>query len=242
VQWQSNSIAVVPCFNESATIGGLVRSIRSHLSEVIVIDDGSRDATAEEARRAGARVIRHPDNLGKGAALRTGLAAALNAGWSWAVLLDGDGQHRPEDIPNLFNRARIMNADLVIGNRMHAASAMTWLRWLTNRWMSRQLSRLTDSAMPDTQCGFRLLRLEAWRSLRHSSSRFEVDSEMVLLFAHYGYRVEFEPIPVIRSQRRSHIRPLTDAWRWFRWRRQAFARLPAETVPAVEDRPLGAAT
>ena len=95
----SNCAAVIPCLNESASISALVAAVRGRLSSVLVVDDGSADATAQLAENAGAVVLRHAKNFGKGATLQTGLTHALKSGFEWVVTLDGDGQHAPEDLP-----------------------------------------------------------------------------------------------------------------------------------------------
>ncbi len=213
----NNCAAVIPCFNEAASIAALVEETRRQLAVVLVVDDGSTDATARLAEKAGAIVVRHARNLGKGAALKTGLAHALELGCAWAVTLDGDGQHAPEDLPALARCAERTAATLVIGNRMPGAREMFWLRWQVNRWMSRQLSRRTGKFLPDTQSGFRLIHLPTWAALPLTAKRFEVESEMLLAFLAARQRVEFVSVRVIRSQRGSHIRPLADSWRWFKW-------------------------
>src|ERR1700722_11355000 len=128
--------AVIPCFNEAKTITPLVLALQQHLDFVAVVDDGSIDETALKAGAAGADVICHERNSGKGAALRTGLSRVLNLGFEWAVTLDGDAQHDPADLPALVQCAEQTGALLVIGNRMHRADAMPWLRRHVNRWMS----------------------------------------------------------------------------------------------------------
>jgi glycosyltransferase involved in cell wall biosynthesis len=128
--------AVIPCWNEEASVRAVVEGTRRQIGKVWVVDDGSSDRTREEAARAGALVIRHEVNLGKGAALRAGLEAARAEGFTLAVTLDGDGQHDPAEIPKLLDAAR-SGADLVIGNRMEAALEMTAVRRAVNRWMSR---------------------------------------------------------------------------------------------------------
>ncbi len=209
-------VAVVPCFNEGASIAALVAGLRQHLPRVLVVDDGSIDNTSNQAIGAGAEVLRHERNLGKGAALRTGLALAMKQGFEWALTLDGDGQHAPEDVPALL-RCEQTGASLVSGNRMHQAQAIPWLRRQVNRWMSRELSRLAGRNLPDTQCGFRLIHLASWAALPLRTHRFEVESEMLLAFLAAGRRVEFVPVRVIRGARASHIDPVTDSLRWFRW-------------------------
>ena len=165
--------AVIPCFNECAGIAPLVAAVRQQLPSVLVVDDGSTDDTASLARGAGAVVVSHERNLGKGAALKTGLSLALKQGFEWAVTLDGDGQHAPEDLPALLRCAGQTGARLVIGNRMHDAHAIPWLRRQVNRWMSRKLSQRAGRHLPDTQSGFRLIHLATWAalSLEHGTFR-----------------------------------------------------------------------
>lgn len=212
--------AVIPCFNEARHIAALVRALRTMLPRVLVVDDGSTDDTARLAAEAGADVLRHAENQGKGAALRKGLQAALDAGCEYAVTLDGDGQHDPAELPAFIAAAERGEADLVIGNRMADTRGMPWLRRRVNRWMSRRLSRLAGRSLPDTQCGYRLVRLSAWRELGLRTTGFEIESEMLLSFIAGGWRVEFVPIRTIYKSEQSKIHPVRDTIRWFRWWRQ----------------------
>ena len=218
---------IIPCSNEAASIGPLVAAVRAHIPSVVVVDDGSTDETAAIARRAGAEVVSHAVNCGKGAALRRGLERARELGCSWAVLLDGDGQHAPEDLPAFLAVMRADRADLVVGNRMAAPGAMPFVRRVTNRVMSAVLSALTGAALPDTQCGFRLVRMSAWAALSLRCDAFEVESEMLLAFLAAGRRVEFLPVRCRYKTEQSKIRPLRDTLRWLVWlarSRGAFAR------------------
>jgi glycosyltransferase involved in cell wall biosynthesis len=208
---------VIPCFNEGATIAPLVVEARRQVPTVVVVDDASTDDTVARARGAGAIVVRHGRNLGKGAALRTGLSAAREQGFAWAATLDGDGQHAPADLPALRHCAEESGARLVVGDRMHAANAMPWLRRRVNFWMSRKLSRRVGRGLPDTQSGFRLIHLRTWAALPLRAERFEVESEMLLAFLAADCPVAFVPIQVIRSSRGSHIRPIADTLRWWKW-------------------------
>lgn len=217
--WPSCCAAVIPCFNEAAAISAVVRAVRNHLPQVIVVDDGSGDGTANEAAAAGAEIIRHAQNRGKGSALRSGFERARAAGFAWGLCLDGDGQHAAEDIPRFFACAARTDALLVVGNRMDTPQAMPWVRRAVNRWMSRRLSRLAGCTLPDSQCGFRLVNLEAWSLLDLRTERFEVESEWLLASVAAGHRVEFVPAQVIYRKECSKIHPLRDTWRWFRWLR-----------------------
>ncbi len=211
---------VIPCLNEAAAIAPLVAEIRQRLSTVIVVDDGSSDTTALLARQVGALVIQHAQSRGKGAALQSGCRHARELGFGWVLTLDGDGQHAPGDIPALLSVAEKTGAVLIVGNRMTNSATMPWLRRLTNRWMSRRLSRLTGRLLPDTQCGFRLIRLDAWSALALHTTHFEIESEMLVTFIAAGHAIEFVPVQTIYKQEQSKIHPLRDALRWFRWWRQ----------------------
>lgn len=226
----ASCVAVITCLNEARTIAPLVAAVGRFLPSVIVVDDGSTDGSSSLASGAGAEVIAHRRNLGKGTALKTGLSRARQRGFEWAMLLDGDGQHAPGDLPAFWRCAQQTGAVLVVGNRMHDAKAIPWLRRQVNRWMSRQLSRRAGRYLPDTQCGFRLVHLETWATLPLSTEHFEIESEMLMVFLAAGHRVEFVPIRVIGRGHRSHICPVTDSLRWWKWWRQ-FKRPAGAVAP-----------
>lgn len=218
--------AVIPCFNEDSTIAALVSTLRQFLPLVVVVDDGSGDATAVAAAKAGATVIRHGRNHGKGAALRTGLSRARKLGFEWIVTLDGDGQHLPANLPAFLECAEQTGALLVVGNRMHNARAIPWVRRQVNRWMSRQLSWRAGRHLPDTQCGFRLIHLETWARLSLNTEHFEIESEMLMSFLAAEHQVAFVPIEVIGRGHHSHILPVTDSLRWWKWWRSLKQSFP----------------
>lgn len=219
MNWPEQCAVVIPCRNEAAALGALVREVRAQWPYVIVVDDGSTDDTGEVARGAGAEVVAHSSALGKGAALQTGWRRARERGFDFALCLDGDGQHAPGDMGKFMECAARTGASLVVGNRMHAAEKMPWLRRLVNRWMSRKLSALAGCELPDSQCGFRLVRLAALDEVRLQTTQFEIESEQLLAFVAAGLRIEFVPVEVIYRAERSKIHPLRDTLRWFRWRR-----------------------
>ena len=220
MDWPAQCAVVIPCLNEAAAIASLVAEIRQRLPTVIVVDDGSSDATASLATQAGALVVQHEQPRGKGAALNSGCRHARELGFLWALTMDGDGQHAPGDIPALLSAAEKGEATLIVGNRMANPAAMPWLQRLTNRWMSRRLSRLTGRSLPDTQCGFRLFRLDAWSALALHTTHFEVESEMLVAFIAAGHGIEFVPVQTIYKREQSKIHPLLDTLRWFRWWRK----------------------
>jgi glycosyltransferase involved in cell wall biosynthesis len=215
--WATDCAAIIPCLNESASLTEVVRGTLTHLPMVLVVDDGSSDSTGDCAARAGAKVLRHVSNLGKGQALRTGFEYCRAHGYTWALTLDGDGQHAPEDIPKFFERARSTGAVLVVGDRFGDAGKMPWLRRNVNRWMTLRLSRLTGRKLADSQCGFRLINLTALSHLKLATSHFETESELLVQFLRAGLKVEFVPVQVIYRSGKSEIRPLVDTWRWLRW-------------------------
>jgi len=217
----SRCAAVIPCLNEAATIQALVKDVRTRVAVVIVVDDGSTDDTAELAGRVGAEVLRHERPRGKGAALAAGWGRARERGYAWALSLDGDGQHAPSDIPAFLTCAEKTGVPLVVGNRMADSSGMPWLRRGVNRWMSRRISRLTGRWLPDTQCGFRLMRLDAWAQVRLNADHFEIESELLCKFIASGHEIQFVPVRVIYRGENSKIQPLRDTRRWFRWWWQA---------------------
>jgi glycosyltransferase involved in cell wall biosynthesis len=239
----SNQVAVVvPCLNEARTIQSLVREIRQFLPVTLVVDDGSADGTPREATQAGAEVLRHPVSRGKGAALQTGFSSALDRGFEWALTMDGDGQHASADIPAFLRRLEHSSAAMIIGNRMANAAAMPVIRRAVNRWMSDQIGAFCGTALPDSQCGFRLVHLPTWKRFQFSARRFEIESELIVRFVKAGLPIEFIPVQTRYATERSKIRPVRDTLRWFRWwtairRELAFdhAATPGHFAPSAQD-------
>lgn len=225
MDWPAACLAVIPCRNEQATIGSLVRAVTERLPTVFVVDDASTDDTIAQARNAGAVVLDNPAGPGKGAALQIGWTRARKYGFQWAISMDGDGQHSPEDIPAFLACAERESAALVCGNRMCLAGRMPLVRRWVNRWMSRRLSRLTGQALPDSQCGFRLMDLEHWARLPPLETRhFEIESEVLVRFAQARLPIRFVPIAAVYQHEQSKIHPWKDTLRWLRWYSQVRRR------------------
>ena len=206
---------IIPAYNTAKTVGTVVREVRARHIDPIVINDGSSDDTAWTAIDAGAFVISHVANRGKGMALRTGFQYALQAGYPLIGTMDSDGQHAPADLPALCEAMGDSTAAIVVGRRLLQPGRMPWARRVTNRLMSSTISRVAGQPIPDSQCGFRLIRSSVLRSVHLSTSRYDLESELLLAAARQGWRIVSIPVRTIYQQQRSYIRPLTDGVRFF---------------------------
>jgi glycosyltransferase involved in cell wall biosynthesis len=206
---------VIPAYREQRMIGDVVQRVRKYVPTVVIVDDGSSDRTAEEAAAAGAVVIRHARNLGKGVALNTGFEHARRNGFDCLITMDADGQHDPADIPRFIEAYERTGIPVLIGNRMGMLSNMPLVRKLTNRYMSWLLSRAMRQYVPDTQCGFRLYRCDVLPFIETQSARFAAESEILLHIAARGIRMDSVPITVIYNEGKSKINPLRDTFRFF---------------------------
>jgi glycosyltransferase involved in cell wall biosynthesis len=198
---------IVPAMNEAAAIGGLIRDLagQARWHEILVIDDGSSDATAAEAAAAGARVIRHPYNKGNGAAVKTGIRAATG---EYVLIIDGDGQHKPADAVRLVSR--LGEYDLVVGARASATQAST-LRRAGNAALNGLASFLAEFPIPDLTSGFRAARRDCLREfLPLLPNGFSTPTTTTLSFLRAGYNVTFEPIDARQRVGMSKIRLLRD--------------------------------
>jgi glycosyltransferase involved in cell wall biosynthesis len=218
---RSQTAAVIPAYQDEKHIGDIVRRTRERLDHVLVVDDGSTDQTAQRAREAGAEVIVHNQNRGKGDAIKTGLAHWSDREITWVSLLDSDGQHLPEEIDRFLKAAASSTQPtFLIGNRMNNVSGMPFIRRVVNRYMSKQISRLCGQEIPDTQCGFRMLNRQLVPELLGGGDRFDYDTEVLIVASRKGYRIESVPITTVYTDQVSKIRPLRDAIRFLKlmWR------------------------
>jgi len=194
---------VIPAFNEGAAIGAVISVLRATAAwhEIIVVDDGSKDATAASAAAAGARVIRHPYNKGNGAAVKSGIRAALG---EFVLIMDGDGQHQPEDARRIVDR--LGEYDLVIGARSTETQA-TFARRFGNAALNGLASYLTDREIPDLTSGFRAARRDHLREFIHLlPNGFSTPTTTTLAFIKAGYNVAFEPVHARARVGQSKIR------------------------------------
>lgn len=206
--------AAIPALDAAPSIAAVVRGTREIVPRVLVVDDGSTDATAEAARNAGAEVVSHDVNRGKGAALRTAFEVLFGAGAEAVVTLDADGQHLPVEIPRLV-AAWSPDVDLVMGTRGHLFRAMSGVRRASNTLSSRAISWLAGEALDDIQTGFRLYTPRLVDVTGFPEDRFEAESAVVVRALRRGLRIATVPIELGFADGRttSHYRPLVDSLR-----------------------------
>lgn len=214
----SNICAVLPAHNEQKHIAGLTEEIRNNKIDVIVIDDGSTDDTYQLAKESGASVIRHSKKMGKGAALKDGLAWAMDKGYDYIITMDADGQHNPAELP-LFVKEADENEDakIIIGNRLLDPKDMPLLRICTNKFMSYLISALCKQNIPDTQCGYKLIKKEVLKIISIKSRKFEIESELLIKTARAHFRIKSIPIASIYAQEKSRINPFMDSLRFIKF-------------------------
>lgn len=201
-------------------ISSVVQAVKGFIPDVIVVDDGSSDDTALKAEQAGAMVIRHKINCGKGAALDTGFCAARERGFDFVITMDGDGQHAPADLPSFIQEYAQSGTPVLVGNRMAETRSMPRVRRITNRFMSWLLSREMGQRVPDTQCGYRLYALAVVPRISSESKRFAAESEILMELSHRGIAIGSVPIATIYGNEQSKIHPVKDAIRFFKMLRQ----------------------
>lgn len=203
---ESKLVVLIPAYNEQAMIGTVVRSVMEQWkaseladieSEVIVVDDGSKDDTSQEAQRAGAIVLRHAMNCGLGAAIGTGFEAALRRNASIVVTFDADGQHDSQDIPGVISPILDNTADVVIGSRLLDPSGMPPDRQLIN-WVANVVTWLLFGVWTtDSQSGLRAFSRRAVEQIRIKTNRMEVSSEIIAEVGRLGLRLAEVPIKAI---------------------------------------------
>ena len=202
---------VIPTYNNDRTLGGVIAGVRRYCADIFVVNDGSTDRTAEVlASTEGIRTIAYARNRGKGYALRRGLSAAREAGFRYALTIDSDGQHYPDDIARFIERIERRPDTLLIGARNLTADNMPARNTFANRFSNFWYLVETGRRLEDTQSGFRLYPLRRLRSL---CSRYEFEVEVIVRAAWRGVEVENIPVRVYYApdgERVSHFRPLRD--------------------------------
>lgn len=206
------AVAIIPAFNEEPTIAAVVLGLRHEVDHVVVVDDGSTDDTARCARAAGAEVVEHGCNRGKGEAVRTAISVVAPRDFTHALMLDGDMQHLPNEAALLL-RAAESGADVVLGERQLERAAMPAARYHANRWGSRVLSWFVGSRFHDTQCGFRVFRLDALRGLDLKARGYDIETEMLVKLSRRRASITTVPVTAVYAGQRSKLRPVRDTTR-----------------------------
>ena len=220
-QIRLKTAAIIPAYREQQHISDVVRRTRQQLDHVVVIDDGSSDNTTRCAREAGAEVIVHSQNRGKGEAIKTGLRHWLDRQFIHVIILDADGQHLPEEIDRFMaTAAQARDRSFFLGNRMNNLTGMPFIRRVVNRYMSNRISRICRQKIPDTQCGFRMLDRQLIPELLDGGNRFDYETEMLIIASRKGYRIESVPITTVYSDEVSKIHPARDTIRFFKLMRR----------------------
>jgi glycosyltransferase involved in cell wall biosynthesis len=202
------SIALIPAFNAELSIAELIAALRqtTRSLRVLVVDDGSADKTGDIAAAAGAMVVRHETNRGKGAALQTGFDHIRGlSNIDFIITMDADLQHCPEDVLKLFAAQRFSNADIVVGRRNRIGAGMPIARILSNTITSALVGMRTGCRISDSQCGFRLIGRRVLESVRLESSGFEAETEFLIKSARQGFRIEFTPVRTVYAREKSHM-------------------------------------
>lgn len=207
--------AAIPAYQAGPSVGAVVRACREHLAEVVVVDDGSTDDTARAAAEAGARVVRHGANRGKGRALRTAFEDLFGRGFVHVATVDADGQHLPEELPRLFDCAESTGADLVIGTRAALFPRMHPVRRASNTLSSVLIAAAAGAPLSDVQSGFRVYARDLVAAVGFPEPGFEAESAIVVRAVRSGFRVREVPVRLGFADGRttSHYRALADSLR-----------------------------
>ena len=208
-------VVVIPAFNEAATIRELAESALKIVPDVVVVDDGSTDTTVERLRGLRVAVLRNERNCGKAASLWKGFEHALARGAQFVVTLDGDGQHRAEDMPRLLNTAERSPQSIVIGARLHDRKNFPARRYYANQFARFWISWAAGYPIADTQSGFRVYPASLFEKVTRRDvawNGFVFESEVLIAAGAMGVRSIAVAIPGIypKAARPSHFRPVLD--------------------------------
>ncbi len=198
---------IVPALNACKTIGAVVSGVAKHIhiENIIVVDDGSSDSTASVAASFGARVLAHPMNRGKGAALQTGFDFVLQTSLDAVITIDADLQHPPDFIPQFIGLYSSGEYDIIIGSRLHKKRGMPFHRVLSNTITTFLVSARTAVKISDSQSGYRLIDRKVLESVHLKTKGFEAETEFIIKAAAHGFRFGFVPIETVYGGEKSHM-------------------------------------
>lgn len=209
-----NICVLIPAYNEAKSIGKIVEEVKKKNLDVIVVDDGSLDQTTHVAKNAGAIVLTNTKNQGKGYSLQRGFDYIIGQLYEALIMMDGDGQHAVEDLDLFLKAYEQKKCDVICGNRMMNHQGMPWVRLWTNKIMSSLISLVCRQKIYDTQCGYRLIKVEVLKNIQLSSNAFEIDSEVLIKASKKKYRIMSVPVKTIYAGELSKINPFFDTARF----------------------------
>lgn len=210
----NKDIACLICAcNEENTIADVIAGCKKYLDSIFVVDDGSADKTAEIAKKAGAEVIRHEKNTGKGMALRTGIENIIAKGFNVFITLDADLQHDPDEIPKFIDFFRNNFGDIIIGDRLWDSS-MPLYRYIPNRIGVYLISKAAHCIISDTQSGFRLYNKKIFDKISLNTTGFETETEVLLKAGRAGFSIKTIPVKAIYPENyKTRFRPVRDFYK-----------------------------
>jgi len=214
-------LVLIPAYNAGLTISELIKKTSKFVnkSDIVVVDDGSKDQTFAIAQKAGAVVLKHKRNKGKGEALKTGFRYALEQNYHALITMDADLQHDPESIPD-FIRMADSTSGIIIGTRKRNLEILPFARWLTNNLTSAIVSVLSGQSIRDSQSGYRLIWTHVLKDLKLESKKYDLESEILIKAKRKGFKISEIPIKTIYGGGKSFINPLIDTGRFIKlmWR------------------------
>ena len=218
------NLLVIPAFNEEPALPALIAAAKPYLNDILVIDDGSSDSTTLVSVMSGAMTHRFAENRGKGEALKAAFEYAIGEGYDWVFTMDGDGQHVPSDLPNFL--PAFEQYDLVLGNRMNDRTGIPVARRIANYLLSLLVSAVCAKWIADSQTGFRAYSIKLLREIPLESSRYELETEVIIKAVRRGFRIGHVTIQAIYSPENRRSRNWKDLLRILRvvaksvfWRR-----------------------
>lgn len=208
---------LIPILNEAKNIGDIVEKLKAKKLPVVVVDDGSSDGSGAIAAESGAVVLSNGTNQGKGFSLQKGFQYVLDRGYDGVITMDGDGQHAISDLDNFFGSPYFKKDTIINGNRMENSKDMPFVRRCTNRFMSFLISTVCRQKVLDTQCGYRFIGRDVLQTIKLTSGCYEIESEILIKSAKKGFSIHAVPVQTIYQGETSHIRPVRDTVRFFKY-------------------------
>jgi glycosyltransferase involved in cell wall biosynthesis len=214
---------LIPAYNEEKYIQGVIESCSSYAMDIIIVDDGSSDSTAEKVRSSiplsgnSMKLIVHPENMGKGRALITGFEYIIDNNYTGVITLDADGQHNTGEIKDFLKIVRDEDPDLVIGDRLGNTRGMPFIRLATNVFTSWIISRIAGKKVSDVQSGYRYLKSSALRRIKLRTGNFDTEPEIIMRAGWHNMKILNIPIKTIyHDDFISYVNPVKDTIKFFR--------------------------